>query len=106
MREPATSKLPEYNHASVLKENSSTVNIDVDEPHNSANELFGKAKELILRMNMPITESDVANTLQISNNQTRIWLRRLVEEGILKKKQKPVRYIAAEERQVKLINDS
>jgi hypothetical protein len=40
----------------------------------------------------PMSESEVANALEVSNTQTRAWLQRMVEEGTLEKQKKPVRY--------------
>ena len=49
-----------------------------------ADELFAKVEELIERMNDPITESNVAQALQVSKKQADIWLRRFVEKKIRK----------------------
>ncbi len=67
-----------------------------------ADELFAKVKELLLHMNDPKTETEVASDLQVSKKQAREWLQRLVKEGVLKKKQKPLRYFVASERQENL----
>ncbi|HEY3342034.1 MAG TPA: hypothetical protein VGK81_08455, partial [Anaerolineae bacterium] len=41
-------------------------------------------------------EDDVATKLQITNNQAKQWLRRLVDEGVLEKQSRPVRYTVRE----------
>lgn len=69
-----------------------------------ADELFDKVKELLLQMKVPKTDTEVAADLQVSNSQAREWLHRLVKEGVLKRKQKPLRYFAPSDRQEKLFN--
>ena len=71
-----------------------------------ADQLFTKVKEIILNMNMPKTETEVAAELQVSKSQAREWLQRLVEQGALTKKRKPVRYFIQSERQESLFNNS
>ena len=70
-----------------------------------ADELFSKVKEIVLRMKMPKTEIEVAEALQVSQSQTKEWLHRLVDEGVLKKQRKPPGYVFAAERQEKLIKN-
>ena len=41
----------------------------------------------------PKDESQIASLLQVSNPQARTWLRRLVQEGVLEKRTKPVRFV-------------
>jgi len=67
-----------------------------------ADHLFTKVQEIILNLDMPKTETEVAAELQVSKSQAREWLKRLVEQGMLKKKRKPVRYIIQSERQENL----
>ena len=61
----------------------------------AADELFAKVKEIILKMNMPVNEAEVAEDLQVSKKQAKDWLRRLEIEGSLKKKRKLPGYIIA-----------
>lgn len=68
-------------------------------PITPAEELFAKAKEIILKMDMPKTETEVADTLLVSKKQAKEWLRRLVNEGVLKNKRKPSGYVLAPARQ-------
>lgn len=56
-------------------------------------ELFGFLRNLLIRLlARPMSESEVAKSLQVSNAQTRVWLQELVNEGVLEKKLKPIRY--------------
>ena len=41
----------------------------------------------------PMKEADVAAALEVSSSQAKVWLQRLVEEGVLKKLGKPVRSV-------------
>jgi predicted transcriptional regulator len=45
-------------------------------------------------MKMPLMETKVAADLQVSKSQAAAWLQRLVKEGMLKKLNKPVRYVS------------
>lgn len=60
-------------------------------PH-AADELFAKVRDILLRTNEPRTEQEVATDLNVSSSQARAWLHRLVEEGILEKSGRPIRY--------------
>ena len=71
-----------------------------------ADELFVKVKEILSRMTIPKTEAEIATDLQVSKRQTREWLRLLVKEGVLKKKQKPLRYFVPSERQEHLFGNT
>jgi predicted Rossmann fold nucleotide-binding protein DprA/Smf involved in DNA uptake len=57
-----------------------------------ADELFAKVRELLLQMKTPKTGAEVADELRISQHQATAWLQQLVQEGTLKKYNKPVRY--------------
>lgn len=66
---------------------------------NPADLLFEAVRKSIERLgNTPIDEAQVADTLQIEKIQAKMWLKRLVEEGVLEKKTKPVRYILRRDR--------
>ncbi len=41
------------------------------------------------------TDADVAQTLGVSKAQARVWIDRLLEEGVLEKLSKPTRYRSA-----------
>jgi DNA processing protein len=71
-----------------------------------ADELFAKVKELLSRMKDPKTETEVAVELQVSKKQAREWLQRLVKEGMLRRKQKPLRYFVSSEKQENLFKIS
>lgn len=74
------------------------------EPSRAAEQLFAKVRELALQMNEPMTEAGVTNALEVSAKQSKEWLRRLVKEGVLTKKQKPVRYVFAPGKQKSLLD--
>ena len=69
-----------------------------------AAELFSKVQEIILKMNLPKTEAEIAEDIQVSKSQAREWLNRLVDEGKLKKK-RGQGYIVASEKQEKLLKN-
>ena len=57
-----------------------------------AEELFAKVRSLLEKMDTPKTDAEVAAELNVSRGQAKDWLQRLVEEGVLEKVLKPVRY--------------
>ena len=52
----------------------------------------GQIRKLFEDANLCKTEAEVAETLQVSGKQVRICLKRLVEEKVLDKLSRPVRY--------------
>ena len=64
-----------------------------DSPETPAEIIFAKAEELIGGMSSPVTESEVADLLQIEKKQASAWLNRLVQEGKYQKKSRPARYV-------------
>ncbi len=60
-----------------------------------ASELFAKVRQLLERMDTPKTDAEIAEDLEVSKSQARVWLRRLVEEGRLERLSRPVRYRSA-----------
>ena len=52
----------------------------------------GKIRELFEDANLCKTEAEVVETLQVSGKQVRVCLKRLVEDGVLDKLSRPVRY--------------
>jgi predicted ArsR family transcriptional regulator len=42
-------------------------------------------------------DCEIATELDVSTAQARQWLNQLVEEGIVKKKSRPIRYVVEEE---------
>jgi DNA processing protein len=63
-----------------------------ESPLAPADELFAKVRELLRRMKTLKTDAEVAADLQVSKSQAKEWLQRLVEEGVMEKHTKPVRY--------------
>lgn len=61
-------------------------------PDAPADELFAKVRELLGRMSAAKTIDEVATDLNVSRTQAGRWLQRLVEEGVLEKQSRPVRY--------------
>jgi DNA processing protein len=59
-----------------------------------ADELFAKVRELLKKIITPKTDAEVATDLQVSKSQAKEWLQRLVDEGVLEKLSRPVRYRA------------
>jgi predicted Rossmann fold nucleotide-binding protein DprA/Smf involved in DNA uptake len=57
-----------------------------------ADELFAKVRELLQKITTPKTDAEVATDLQVSKSQARKCLQRLVDEGVLEKLSRPVRY--------------
>jgi predicted Rossmann fold nucleotide-binding protein DprA/Smf involved in DNA uptake len=57
-----------------------------------ADELFAKVRELLQKITTPKTDAEVAADLQVSKSQARKCLQRLVDEGVLEKLSRPVRY--------------
>jgi DNA-binding GntR family transcriptional regulator len=43
-------------------------------------------------------EDEIATALEVSSTQTRLWLKRLIEEGYIEKHARPARYVLAPER--------
>ena len=62
-------------------------------PETPAEIIFAKAEELIDEMGSPVTESEIADHLQIEKKQVTAWLNRLVQEGKYQKKNRPTRYV-------------
>ncbi len=52
----------------------------------------GVRESLYQLLNEPMKSEDIANALHVAKGQTNIWLKRLVEDGMLEKHTHPVRY--------------
>jgi len=63
-----------------------------DSPIAPADELFAKVRELVSGVKKPRTEAEVADDLRVSKSQAKEWLQRLVEEGVMERYSKPVKY--------------
>jgi predicted transcriptional regulator len=46
----------------------------------------------------PLKETDIASRLQVSLAQTKQWLKRMLDEGVIVKQKRPVNYISKESR--------
>lgn len=56
--------------------------------------LFSAVRDSILAfLNKPMNDAEVAEALDVSNVQAKTWLQRLVNEGVLEKQKRPVRYV-------------
>lgn len=66
--------------------------VDMKDSIPMGEELFAKVRELLLRMQSFKTEAEIAADLNVSVAQTRHWLNRLVDEGLLEKRSRPVQY--------------
>lgn len=66
-----------------------------EEPQSTAEELSAKVKAFAAQMDTPKSLAEVAAELGISKAQAKKWLGRLVEQGVLQKLPKPVRYCMA-----------
>ena len=64
----------------------------LESPPTPADALFAKVRELLEKMTTPKTEAEVATALKVSKGQAKEWLQRLVDEGVLEKLSRPVRY--------------
>lgn len=70
-------------------------NVDVDQPNdvNPAATLFCAVEQAVLSvLEAPLTESEIANSLEVSKGQARDWLRRLTERGVVARRGRPARY--------------
>jgi predicted Rossmann fold nucleotide-binding protein DprA/Smf involved in DNA uptake len=65
-----------------------------------ADELFSTVRRLIVSLSAPKTENEIAEELQVSRAQAKQWLSRLVDEGVIEKTARPVRYRPAPSRPV------
>jgi predicted Rossmann fold nucleotide-binding protein DprA/Smf involved in DNA uptake len=72
--------------------NDSSFQVPVESPLTPADELFAKVRELLGKMKAPKTDAEVAADLQVAKSQAKEWLQRLVNEGVIEKLTKPVRY--------------
>jgi predicted Rossmann fold nucleotide-binding protein DprA/Smf involved in DNA uptake len=63
----------------------------------SASQLFSAVRKILLQeLAEPKTENQIAQVLEVSKPQAKIWLLQLLKEGALKKLSKPVRFCRVE----------
>ncbi|NJK31253.1 MAG: DNA-processing protein DprA [Deltaproteobacteria bacterium] len=65
------------------------------EPENAGlgAELFTKVREIIVRaLSQPKSEAELVAELQVNTEQAKQWLRRLVDEGLVERLTRPIRY--------------
>ncbi|MCK9419862.1 MAG: DNA-processing protein DprA [Nitrospirae bacterium] len=84
---PVEKPAPESEQMTTNRNSSSTAT--------PAEALFDKVRELLRKLDTPQTDAEVAQMLGVSKIQAKAWLERLVEEGLLEKIKKPLRYRAA-----------
>lgn len=61
-----------------------------------AEDLFAAVREVLQRLlKTPMKDTEIAVALEVSTAQAKVWLQRLVTEGVLEKVNKPVRYVAS-----------
>lgn len=60
-----------------------------------AEELFALVRNLLEGLETPKSDTEIANYLGVSKTQAKAWILRLVQEGVLEKMKKPVRYCSA-----------
>ena len=65
-----------------------------DPPQTPADTLFAVAREMIeLMLKVPMKDAEVAAALDVSSTQTKAWLQRLVDQGVIEKRKKPAGYV-------------
>ncbi len=56
--------------------------------------LFGTVRDLVRRVLVsPMKDAEIANVLGVSKAQAKAWLKRLVEEGVIRQQRKPADYV-------------
>ncbi len=64
----------------------------------AAEKLFDEVRELACRLLVePLSNDEIAKALAVTKGQAQDWLRRLVSEGVVDKRTKPVRYVVRKE---------
>lgn len=72
----------------------STVNSSVDPSLTPADVLFSAVREAIqLLLKVPMKDTKVAAALNVSSPQTKVWLQRLVDQGVIERQKKPAGYV-------------
>lgn len=105
---------PELTASSIAPTETSSVtpeSTSSDEPHvgddstpapNAVQETQGTPAEALFRvvteqlrglLSHPMKDADIASALDVSTAQAKLWLQRLVEQGVVKKQKKPAGYV-------------
>jgi predicted Rossmann fold nucleotide-binding protein DprA/Smf involved in DNA uptake len=59
-----------------------------------AGSLIGCVRDILVRLLLtPKSESEIASILQVSTAQTKVWLQKFIDEEVLDKRLRPVRYV-------------
>jgi predicted ArsR family transcriptional regulator len=68
-------------------------------PVTPADSLFSVVRDAItLLLKIPMKDAEVAEALDVTAAQAKVWLLRLVDEGVLEKQKKPSGYIIKQSR--------
>jgi DNA processing protein len=83
------------NHSDELPESQKLC--DVSSPSGSASlppdeQLFATVRSLLEQLDAPKTDKEIANELKVALGQVKVWIKRLVKEGVLEKLPSPTRY--------------
>lgn len=64
------------------------------EPRTESDALFAAVRDLVRRVLVsPKKDSEIADTLGVSKAQAKVWLNRLVNEGVIRQQRKPAGYV-------------
>ncbi|MGA3845140.1 DNA-processing protein DprA [Ralstonia nicotianae] len=64
-----------------------------------ADTLFAAVREVIQQLlNVPMKDAEIAASLDVSNAQAKVWLQRLLDEGVIEKQKKPAGYVVKQSR--------
>lgn len=97
--EPA---LPYVGTASAATATATPPQANVNDAYDPAARLFDTVRALLLELlRTPRKDSELATALQIAPAQMKLWLQRLVDEGVLEKRGRPARYAIS--RQTRLL---
>ena len=79
---------------SVAQEPEATYEMATQKLSTPAEALFTAVREVLqLLLRVPLKDAEVAAALAVSNAQAKAWLQRLVDEGSIEKRKKPVGYV-------------
>lgn len=95
---PASETTPEPSPDLAIRQDE-----DTDKPNglDPAAALFRTVEEVVIALlEVPRTEAEIADALEVSRTQARDWLRRLSERGVVERAGRPVRYHRARARLV------